>query len=75
MLCIIADAKGRGTRLSPLQASPLRAPHPICNARSRSLTGHLNRGIDGIRKIVRVVGRGLVSIAEVHAIGARTHLA
>jgi hypothetical protein len=40
-----------------------------------SRTGHLNRGFDGIFEIVRVVGRGLVSIAEVHAIGARAHLA
>jgi len=32
----------------------------------RSLTSHLNRGVDGVFEIVRVVGRGLVSIAEVH---------
>src|SRR5262245_25397177 len=44
-------------------------------ALQRSLTGHLNRGIDGVFEIVRVVGRGLVSIAEVHAIIARAHLA
>jgi hypothetical protein len=43
-------------------------------ASNRSLTGHLNRGIDGVFKIVRVVGGGLVSIAEVHAIRARAHL-
>jgi hypothetical protein len=36
---------------------------------------HLNRGIDGVFKIVRVVRRGLASIAEVHAIGTRAHLA
>jgi hypothetical protein len=41
----------------------------------RSLTGHLDRGFDGIFKIVRVVGRGLVSFAEVHAIIARAHAA
>src|SRR5260221_10064630 len=38
-----------------------------------SLTGHLNRGIDGVFEIVRVICRGLVSIAEVHAIVARAH--
>jgi hypothetical protein len=40
-----------------------------------SLTGHLNRGIDGVLETVRVVGRILVSIAEVHPIVARAHLA
>ena len=40
-----------------------------------SLTDHLNRGIDGIFEIVRVVSRGLVPIAEVHAIFAGAHLA
>src|SRR6516164_5067950 len=35
-------------------------------ARKRSLTSHLNRGVDGVFEVVRVVGRGLVSIAEVH---------
>jgi hypothetical protein len=40
-----------------------------------SLTGHLNRGVDGVVEIVRVVGRGLVSIAEVHAIVTRANLA
>ena len=48
-------------------------------ARSRrsqlSLTGHLNRSIDGVFEIVRVVSRGLVPIAEVHAIFAGAHLA
>ena len=38
-------------------------------------TGHLNRGFDGILQIVRVVSRRFVSIAEVHAIVARAHLA
>jgi hypothetical protein len=32
--------------------------------------GHLNRGIDGVFEIVRVVGRSFVSVAEVHAIFA-----
>jgi Arabinose-binding domain of AraC transcription regulator, N-term len=40
-----------------------------------SPTGHLNRGMDGVFEIVPVVSRGLVSIAEVHAIVARAHLA
>src|SRR5262249_4699989 len=38
-----------------------------------SPTRHLNRSIDGVFEIVRVVGRGLVSIAEVHAIIAGAH--
>ena len=38
-------------------------------------TGLLKHSIDGIFEIVRVVGRHLVSIAEVHAIVARAHLA
>jgi hypothetical protein len=40
-----------------------------------SPTGHPNRGIDRVFETVSVVGRGLVSIAEVHAIIARAHLA
>ena len=40
-----------------------------------SLTRHLNRGVDGVFETVRVVGRDLVSIAEVHAKLARAHLA
>jgi hypothetical protein len=40
-----------------------------------SLTGHLNRGVDGVFEIARVVGRGFVSIAEVHAIVAGAQLA
>src|SRR6266699_2698524 len=40
-----------------------------------SVTGHLNRGFDGIFEIVRVVSRRFVSIAEVHSIRARAHLA
>src|SRR5262249_21604461 len=43
--------------------------------RVSSLTGHLDRGIDGVFEIVRVIGRRLVSIAEVHAIIAGAHLA
>jgi hypothetical protein len=37
--------------------------------------GHLNRSIDGVFEIVRVVGRSFVSIAEVHAIFARAQQA
>jgi hypothetical protein len=37
--------------------------------------GHRNHGINGVFEIARVVGRGLVSIAEVHAVVARAHLA
>jgi hypothetical protein len=48
--------------------------HVWCSSR-RSLTGHLNCGVDGVFETIRVVGRGLVSIAEVHAIVARAHLA
>ena len=40
-----------------------------------SLTEHLERGIDGVFKTVRVVGRSLVFIGEVHAIVARAHSA
>ena len=40
-----------------------------------SPTGHPNRGIDRVFETVGVLGRGLVSIAEVHAIVARAHLA
>jgi hypothetical protein len=41
----------------------------------RSLTGHLNRGVDGVFEIVRVVGRDIVSIAEADAIVAGAQLA
>jgi hypothetical protein len=44
-------------------------------ALNTSGTGHLNRGFDGIFEIVRVVSRRFVSIAEVHSIRARAHLA
>jgi hypothetical protein len=36
--------------------------------------GHLNRSIDGVFEIVGVMGRRLISIAEVHPIVARSHL-
>ncbi|TMJ80944.1 MAG: AraC family transcriptional regulator [Alphaproteobacteria bacterium] len=45
-----------------------------CSSQS-SLTGHLNRCFDGVFEAVCVVARCLVSIAEVHAIVARAHLA
>ena len=49
----------------------------LCTVRRSqlSLTDHLNRGIDGVFEIVRVVSRGLIPIAEVHAIIARAHFA
>ena len=52
-------------------------PSHLCKRCSSqlSLTGHLNRGIHGVFEIVRVVSRGFVSIAEVHAIMARAHFA
>src|SRR5262249_47053077 len=40
-----------------------------------SLTGHRNRGINGVFELVCVVGRDLVSIAVVHAIVAGAQLA
>src|SRR6516162_2920112 len=40
-----------------------------------SLTGHRNHGINGVFELVCVVGRGLVSIAEIHAIVAGAQLA
>ena len=50
---------------------------PNCKVRRSqlSLTGHLNRSIDGVFEIVRVVSRGLVPIAKVHAIIARAYFA
>src|SRR5262249_23317868 len=57
-----------------LSLSKHRLVYSGCSSQ-RSPTGHLNRGIDGVFEIVRVVGRGLVSIAEVHSIVARAHLA
>src|SRR5215469_2342045 len=39
------------------------------------MTSHLNRSIDSVFEVVRVARPGLVSIAEVHAIIARAHLA
>src|SRR5262245_19529205 len=56
-----------GCRISP--ANSVR-----CSSQ-RSLTGDLNRGIDGVFEILRVVGRGLVSVAAAHAIVAGAHLA
>ena len=40
-----------------------------------SLSSHLNRGIDDVFEIFRVVSRDLVSIAELHAVVSGTHLA
>jgi hypothetical protein len=60
-----------------LSSADARSPFQPWTAQrlQRSLTGHLNRGIDGVFEIVRVVSRGLVSIAEVHAIVARAQQA
>ena len=46
----------------------------LCSARP-SFTRHLNGGFNGSFETYRVVGRGFISIAEVHAIRARAHLA
>ena len=40
----------------------------------RSLPCHLDRSMDGILEIVRVMRCGLVSIAKIHAVAARAHL-
>ena len=47
---------------------------PFLVALPLSDTGHLNRGVDSVFEIVRIVGHGLVSIAAVHAIIARAYL-
>ena len=72
----------RGARLArlwPARQSPEvpAMPDHVSNSVwcSLSPTGHPNRGIDRVFETVSVVGRGLVSIAEVHAIIARAHLA
>jgi hypothetical protein len=72
----------RGARLArlwPARQSPEvpAMPDHVSNSVwcSLSPTGHPNRGIDRVFETVSVVGRGLVSIAEVHAIVARAHLA
>src|SRR5262249_1011854 len=71
-----AAAFGRALGLIAI-AFRCQGKHPLLTpgAAQRSPTGHLSRGIDGVFEIVRVIGRGLVSIAEVHAILARAHLA
>jgi hypothetical protein len=51
-----------------------RAKHLLLGA-NRTATSHFNRSVDGVFEIVRVVGRRLVAITEVHAILARAHLA
>ena len=72
----------RGARLARLWPAPQSPevpaiPDHVSNSVSVQLspTGHPNRGIDCVFETVGVVGRGLVSIAEVHAIVARAHLA
>jgi hypothetical protein len=58
--------------VSVIPIAPNASSRRRCSSQ-HSLTGHLNRSIDGVFEIVRVVGRGLISIAEVHAIVARAH--
>src|SRR5215510_15913581 len=69
LIWLMAAATSRAVHRSVRRHhSPSFSP---CQARTR----HLSRGIDCVFEIVRVIGRGLVSIAEVHAILARAHLA
>src|SRR5262245_205553 len=69
----------RGARDRPRRSS--RAPRgrirpQTCTMSSQlAPTGHLNRGIDGVFEIVRVVRRDLVFFAKAYAIIARAHLA
>ena len=57
-----------------LSSGDTRSPASSLYGAARNARGHLNRSIDGVFEIVRVVGRDLVSIAEVHAIVAGAHL-
>ena len=52
-----------------------RLPGDAGFASRRALSGHLDRGSDSVLETVRVVGRGLGSIAKVYAIVAGAHLA
>src|SRR5262249_41803544 len=78
----------QSTRVAGFHASWSLCPRPgtcyfapnICSSLPKlcsqcSLTGHLNRGVDGVFELVCVVGHGLVAIAEVHAIVAGARLA
>jgi hypothetical protein len=58
-----------------LSSGDTRSPASSLYGATRNARGHLNRSIDGIFEIVRVVSSRFVSIAEVHAIRARAHLA
>ena len=75
-VCGMAKVIKRGARLARLWPARQMLDR-VSNSvwRSLSPTGHPNRGIDRVFETVSVVGRGLVSIAEVHAIVARAHLA
>src|SRR5262245_2452254 len=53
----------------------LSGPLSRSSHRDNGALSHLNRCIDGVLEIVRVIGRRLVSIAEVHAIVAGAYLA
>jgi hypothetical protein len=70
------EGRNRGTNSIALVSvfpNAATASSPRRYSSQRSLTGHLNRSIDGVFEIVRVVGRGLVSIAEMHAIVTGAH--
>jgi hypothetical protein len=75
-VCGMAKVIRRGARLARLWPAR-QMPDHVSNSVwcSLSPTGHPNRGIDRVFETVSVVGRGLVSIAEVHSIVARAHLA
>jgi hypothetical protein len=61
--------------VSTMSLVPARSRRRIDGLHNIAGTGHLNRGFDGIFELVRVMDCRLVSIAEVHAIRARAHLA
>src|SRR5215471_1249306 len=66
---------GPRTRVRPSSDFGLVRPLSPSSHRDNGALSHLNRGIDGVFELVRVVGRGLVCIAEVHAIVAGAQLA
>jgi hypothetical protein len=49
---------------------PDHGPSLLRSSLQLALTSHRDGGVNGVFEIDRVVGRGLVSIAEVHAIFA-----
>jgi hypothetical protein len=54
---------------------PGHGPTLLRSSSQPALTSHRDGGANGVFEIVRVIGRRLVSIAEVHAIVARANLA